>query len=341
MKILAKIDNVKNNIWNIDNNIIILKDNTLINLDTKRELNYKNDVIRCFYSNNYIYFIKKNELVLLNVDFTIVNTINQSNATGLSIFDENNYVIWFENEDGDEYYSFYKENNAEGTADSFFGKFLDISYSYRFKKRKERSSFVLSNLLNTNTYFEYKCEPHEEIAGDIIKYKGILTFYTREIEKELYDSKYWINVLDIKTRQIIYKILVEHYGANFNYKKGQFVSIQATNQNNKIVKSYEILNINNGVIQRDNFKFNEEMFSVGTAVQYIDNNKLYFVDNVYSYEEQKKKSPKIGCFNVETKQIDFFEELKEAEGFSINQIISKNDLIYVKTDNNEVFTLKI
>lgn len=341
MKTLDKIDNVKNNIWNIGNNIIILKNKTLINLDNKNVLNYENDVNRCFYSNNYIYHIKKDVLIILNGDFNILNTIKQNDATGLSVFDENNYAIWFENEDGDEYFHLYKENKEEGTSDFFFGKFLNANYSYRFRTRKQKNLFKLSNLLNTHTYFEYQCEPGEEVIGDIINYKENLIFYTKEIEKELYDSKFWINVLDIKTGKTIYKILTEHYGACFDYQKGLFISIQGSNQNNEIIKKYEIVDVNNGTVEKNFFDFDQEMFAVGTAVQYINDNKLYFADNVYSYEEQKRKCPKIGSFDLTTRQISFFEELKEAEGYSVNQIIVKENRLYAKIDNDELIVLEI
>jgi hypothetical protein len=147
--------------------------------------------------------------------------------------------------------------------------------------------------------------------------------------------------LDVKTGEKAFKVGVNHYEAYFDHENGLFVSVQCTNQNNEIVKRFEILNLNNGVLEQGNFDFDSVMFAVGTAVQCFHNNKLYFVDNIYSYEEQKRKSPKIGCFDIETKQMIFFEELKEAEGLFVNQITSIDGLLIIKTDDDQVFTLRI
>jgi len=343
MNIIDKIHDVKNGIWNINKNVIINKDRSLTNLNTKKIFKYSEDVKRCFYSNNYLFLVRDTDVSILDENFYLLNKINKNGAIGISIFDKANYAIWFENEEDDDDECFDLYSNAEliGKGNFFYGKFLDENYCYRFRKRKDLQNFRLTNLLDTETYFEFNCEDEEEISAEIIKYKDKLIFYTREKEKELYDSKFWINVLDIKTGKIIYKISVQQYGACFDFEIGHFVSIQGINQNNKIIKRYEIVDVNNGKVETDNFDFSQDMFAVGTAVQYINNNKLYFVDNVYSYIEQKRKSPKIGCFDVITKQIIFFEELKETEGFSINQIINNDNMIYVRTDSNELFVLEI
>ena len=288
MKIISKIDNVKSDLWKIDCNIVIQKKDSLINLVTEKEFYYENEVIRCFYSNDYIFTIREEEINILNSDFSVLNFIKYSKATGISIFSVNDYAIWFENENEDEFFNLYLNNKSKGISESFFGKFLNSNYSYRFKNRRNRESFRLSSLLNDKDFFEFQCTTDEEIVGEIIKHEERILFYTKENAKELYDSKFWINVLDIKTGDIIYKILVEHYGASFDYEKGQFVSIQGSNQNKEIIKRYEIVDVNNGKLEKGNFHFSEEMHAVGTAVQCIDNNKLYFVDNIYSYEEEKR-----------------------------------------------------
>ncbi|KUJ60595.1 hypothetical protein AR687_17645 [Flavobacteriaceae bacterium CRH] len=331
--------------------IIVKKDESkkvqiskLLGTDKKMQTQYLR------YCGDYLYDFKIDKVLIYDSEFNFLYHVKQkgisSNNTSIDFINEEiliiNQSIWDDNDNLVSHYTYYKNLNKKEEG-LYCGKFLDDEFRINFiyEQKYNPLYFRISNLLDTKTYFEYECEPNEEISGDIIKYKEKLIFYSKEKEKVLYDAKFWINVLDIKTGKTIYKILIEHYGAFFDNENGHFISIQSTNQNNNIIKKYEIVDVNKGTIEKGNFDFDQEMFAVGTSVQYINNNKLYFVDNIYSYIEEKRKSPKIGCFDVITKQITFFQELKEAEGYYVNQIISTKNKLYLKFDNNELFVLDI
>lgn len=351
MNVLEKYTNVFS-FFKVKDSFIIIERNENSKEQTSRILGTQKKMKTQFLRNSgeYLYDFDTDKVIIYDSEFNFLYDIREKGISldntsvnfmedGILIIDKS---IWEDDFNLISTYSYYKFLNKE-VEGVYCGIFLSsqLRINFIYDERYNPTYIRLSNLLNTETYSEYNCEQKEEIAGEIIEYNEKLIFYTREKEKELYDSKFWINVLDIKTGKTNYKILVEHYGACFDSEKGQFVSIQGTNQNNEIIKRYEIVDVNNGTIDSETLSFYEDMFAVGTAVQYINNNKLYFVDNVYSYKEQKRKSPKIGCFDVTTKQITFFEELKEAEGFSLNQIINNENTVYVKTDNNELFVLEI
>lgn len=340
MKIVDKLSNVINAPWLLNSQVVIQEGQRLLNYGSNKELIYGNEVKRSFYSNNYIFLIKEKKILIVDGKLSIKSELNIKNAEGISVFDDKNYAVWFENEDGDEYFDLYFDNTFIGRGDSFYGKFLDRRYCYRFKKRRELDSFRLTNLLDSQTYFEFRCIENEEIYSEIKLYKDVILFYTKEKDKESYDSKFWINVVDAEKGNLIHKMEVLHYDACFDEETGRFISIQGTNQNNEVIKIYEIVDIKTGKVERGGFDYDGEMFAVGTAVQFYNEGKLYFVDNVYSYEEQKRKSPKIGCFDIETKQIDFFEPLEEAEGYSINSLVVSDGKIYVKTNNNVLYVLQ-
>jgi hypothetical protein len=351
MNIVAKHTNVFS-FFKVKDSLIVIERDEITREQISKILGTQKKMKTQFLRNcgDYLYDLGIDKILIYDSEFNYLYDIKEKGIsldnTSVDFLDDEILIIsqsiWDDNYNLVSYFNYYEHTNKK-ERDVYCGRFLNNQFRINFiyEERYNPTYIRLSNLLDTETYFEYNCEQGEEITGEIIKYKEKLIFYTREREKQLYDSKFWINVLDIKTGKTIYKILVENYGACFDYGKGQFVSILGTNQNNKIIKKYEIVDVNNGTVDRDDFNFHQEMFAVGTAVQHTNNNKLYFVDNVYSYIEQKRKSPKIGCFDVTTKQITFFEELKEAEGFSINQIISKDNMTYVKTDNNELFVLEI
>jgi hypothetical protein len=184
MEIVYRITDVKGGIWNIGSKTLIKKDGYLINLMNLKRLDYDiNNVVRCFYDNDFVFIIKSSEIILIDSNLKFFKAIKFNNATGIRIFSKNDYAIWYEDENEDEYFDLYAENIKVDTGKSFFGKMINFSYSYRFKNRKDRDSFKLSNLLDTHTYFEYQCEFNEEITGEIIFYNEKLIFYTKEKNK--------------------------------------------------------------------------------------------------------------------------------------------------------------
>jgi len=341
MKLQDKLYNINTAPWLLSGNVVIQKNEKLINLNLNKEFSYGHEINRCFYSNNYIFLIKEKEVLILDATLSMFNTINVKNAEGISIFDEKNYAIWFENDEGKEYFDLYITNKLINKGDFFYGKFLNKDFSYRFRKRKDFEYFRLSNLLGTETYFEFHCKENEEIYSEIKLHKNTLFFYTKEKNKEAHSSRFWIKVLNMNNGTLIHKIEVENYGACFDEDSGRFIAIKGVNQNHQIIKRYEIVDINTGLIEKGNFKYDGDMFAVGTAIQYYDSGKLYFVDNVYSYAEQKRQAPKIGCFDIDSKTVDFFEPLKEAEGYSINSFLVNKSRIYAKSNNNILYVLEV
>lgn len=183
MKIVDKLSNVINAPWLLNSQVVIQEGQRLLNYDSNKELIYGNEVKRSFYSNNYIFLIKEKEILIVDGKLNIKSELNIKNAEGISVFDDKNYAVWFENEDGDEYFDLYFDNTFIGRGDSFYGKFLDRHYCYRLKKRRELDSFRLTNLLDTQTYFEFQCDEGYELHTDFYIWKDSLIFmYYKDTE---------------------------------------------------------------------------------------------------------------------------------------------------------------
>ena len=299
---------------------------------------------------DYVYDMRTDKFLVYDAEFNHLFDLNKKgiNAGNSSLLyiDDTTLILYqsvWNNDDTITSYLTYYENFKEKSTVEFCGKVLNNEYRLNLKNEEKYSNptyFRVSNILDIHTYFEYQCKESEEVFGDFIFYKDRLVFYTKEKLKETYNSDFWINVLDIKSGTELFKVKVENIRACFDYEKGIFVAIKGINQNNEIIKRYEIVDVNNGFIDNGDFEYDGYMFAVGTAVQHLNEDKLYFADNVYSYEEQKRKAPKIGCFDIKTKQILFFEEVEDAEGKSLNQLIANDGIIYAKTNDNELYVLQ-
>ncbi|MDR2992407.1 MAG: hypothetical protein LBV11_00985 [Bacillus cereus] len=350
MKVIKKYTDVFS-LFKVDHSIIIImKEDDGDYCQKSYNLN-NNKLLKTSYLRDYgsyLYDFAQDKLKIYDSEFNHLYDIQKEDAkysnTSIGYMDANIVVIsqsiWNNQDKLVSYYTVY-ENQKPIASEEYCGKFLNMDYrlNFKYEEKYNPTYFRLSDLLDKHTYFEYECEKGEESDGRFILYKDKLIFYTREKEKESYDTLFWVNVLDINTGNQLYKMEVEHYCANFDYQKGKFVSIEGICQNNSTIKRYEIVDINSGVVERENFHYEGFMFAVGTTVQYLDQNKLYFADNI-KFEGQSK-TPKIGCFNIDRKEILFMEDLKEAEVHRIDQIISNKGRIYARTNTNDLFIMVI
>lgn len=82
--------------------------------------------------------------------------------------------------------------------------------------------------------------------------------------------------------------------------------------------------------------YNFENVNVHWQQQFLHQNKLYFTDNVHSYGDDLRPI-KFGCFDIETKRVDFLQEVPELLTGQFAQVIYHEDKLYLRTSGNELF----
>ncbi|MFK7061448.1 hypothetical protein V3Q90_15120 [Flavobacterium oreochromis] len=337
MKIVDKIYNVNNGIWDINKNVIINKERSIINLGTKKVFKYHEDIKRCFYSNNYLFLLRDVDISILDENLNLLNRINQNGAVGISIFDKENYAIWFENEDEEEYFDLYSDAQFIARGDFFYGKFLNKDYCYRLKKRKDFQHFRLTDLLNTKTYFEHQCEEGYELVSDFYIWQETLIFmYFKDVDLILEQR-------DIKTGKIIWKTNIQDSSFIFDDERGIMVSIWGNSGKYSENKDqYQIIDLKRRTVEigfpQKSFDFINVESHMGSALY---KNKLYFSDNPFSYVNQEPNPIYVGCFDIESKKVDFIQVIPEMAGSQVAQIICNDDKLYVRSANGDLIVYEV
>ncbi|MGE8344126.1 MAG: hypothetical protein ACN6OI_24100 [Flavobacterium sp.] len=337
MKIVDKIYNVNNEIWDISNNVIINKDRSLVNLSTKKVLPYDENIKRCFYSNNFLFLLRDKDISILDENLNLLKQINQNAAVGISVFDKDNYAVWFENEEDDEYFDLYVNAELVGKGDFFYGKFLNKHYSYRLKGRKDFQYFRLTDLLDTKTYFEFKCELGYELVSDFYMWQETLVFMYFK------DSDLKLEQRDIKTGSVIWKTDIKDSSFVFDNTRGLMVSIWGNSSRNPESEDYyQIIDIEKQTVEigipQKNFDFINVESHMGSALY---KNKLYFSENPFSYANEEPKPVYVGCFDIETKIVDFLQAIPEMAGSQIAQIVCNDEKLYVRSSNGDLIVYEI
>jgi len=337
MKIIDEIHNINNGIWNINGNVVVNKERSLINLGTKKVLKYDEEIKRCFYSNDYLFLLKDDGISILDENLNLLNRIDKNNAVGISIFDQENYAIWFENEDEEEYFDLYSNAELIGKGNFFYGKFLSKNYCYRFRKRKDLQHFRLTDLLDNKTYFEYQCEEGYELASEFYIWQDTLVFKYFNEDNSILEQR------DIKTGKIIWKTNIQGSRFIFDEKRGLLASIWGKSGMYADSKDqYQIINLNTQTVEigspLKDFNFTQVESHMET---FLYDSKLYFSDNPFSYAGEEPNPIYVGCFDIESKKVDFIQAIPEMAGSQVAQIIRNGEKLYVRSSNGDLIVYDI
>jgi hypothetical protein len=103
--------------------------------------------------------------------------------------------------------------------------------------------------------------------------------------------------------------------------------------------NYQIIDLNKRSIEVGRFQspIMLENVAVNWQLQYLYENKLYFVDNVHSTYGEEPRPIRFGCFDIENKQLDFIQEVPEVAGGQFAQVIYHDNRLYLRTSGNELF----
>jgi hypothetical protein len=324
-------------IWEVGNELIFVSEKSLKN--THGDFMTIEGNKRC--SDRFVCDINKNEIKIFDEKFMLIKKILIEYPTGISFYGGIDTYIIRHGIEKDKYSIFFQDKFLKGEEASTMGKTLNSEIRLNFKHRFEPISyFRCSNLTDSETYWIYECD-EEQVIGGFTVFQEKLLFYTTEKDKEPYQAKYWLNILDITTGQRLHHIECRNRNACFDAERGLFVAVAGSTQNRDNIKIYEIIDVTTGERLCEDMKEDVSFYWVGTNIQYLAHNCLYFIDNSWQIGEEKiNVNPKIGCFNFIKKELVYFKTLPEITEKQISQIMVHENKIYLRTVTDELYVFE-
>jgi hypothetical protein len=338
MKLSKTYSNI-HHIFNLEGIISIQEEDRISLLDHEKHVLIT--PINGFFSGNFYYKLNSENIEIYSHLLDFVKNFPILNPTGVNIFDSNNFVINSKNGDR-KVLNFVVNGEIIEVQTQLFGYILSPHFRLNYFDNilNNPTYFRCSDLLDKQTYWEYNCNENEQVTGTFLLHHDKLLFYTKA-RRELYNPAYWINVIDIKTGKELFKIHTQNLQARFDYERGLYIAAKGSTQNRDNYKFYEIINVNTGEISLAPILTDDNFFGVGTAMQYLHNNKLYFIDNFITIGGiRHNETPKIGCFNFINKELLYFEELPGMKELRVSQIVVNANKIYLRNSKNELMTFE-
>lgn len=334
MKLLEKKIKI-DSIWKLNKEVIFESGNILRN--TQNQVIRFDDNTSFYCSYKFICNIKKDRITVFDESFDPKKEIFVEDPVNVSFYEQlDNYLLRHGVDESK--YSLFLKNELVKEEENITGVFLNAKYRLHLQARfKPIRTFRCSDLLDTKTDWEYNCAEGEHVRGGFTAYEDKLLFYTHS-EPAPYEYYYWVNVLDLHTGETLHKIPSRHIGACFDERNGLFVAVSGSIMNQQDYKVYEIIDVNTGKKQIGDISCEDNFVTVGTAMQHIYENRLYFIDNFITIGGKKYcENPKIGCFDFIKRELIYFKEIPDFKKKTVAQIIRSDDKIYIRTQYFELY----
>lgn len=350
MKKITELSNVQR-VLIINNDIIFYNSSYINNYKLDLLLQLKDKIIfGGIIDSNYLIAIENNKITIFNERLESVWELNKEiisvGNSGFQILSKESF-IWYLTDliTGETRITFFKIGDSIETVlcTDFYGVILNEFYRLNFEIYvfSNPQRFRCSNLFDTETNWTYNCSENEQVIGNIEQWNDKLYFYTKQKSKDLYDSLFWINVLELSTGKLLFRTETQNIGSRFDNKRGLLVAVKGSMQNQDNYKFYEIIDLKEGKVEKGDIFCENSFFGVGTTMQYLYMNKLYFIDNFITIGGIKfNENPKIGCFDFIKKELVYFKEIPDLKGRTVAQIIVNDDKIYIRTEYFELFVFE-
>ena len=321
------------------NNKIFLVDNEkkeIINISQNNHL----PISYVKHTKNYFYDILVGQIVVYDDSFRIASKIiDPENMQFNSSIEENadGWILMLSKRSVEEKLmaEFKIIRNEEILHQNWYcGKILSNNFLLHFKyeERFNPSYFRCSDLLDTKTHCEYECEEGNQATNLWIVRNDNLIF----CEKKSDNFAGVIVKVHLTSGQIVWKSEIANTNLHYNEEQGLLISFWASEVNGE---NYQIIDIDNQTIDFGETKTSYKLENVNTnpGTQYLHQRKLYFADQIMSISGETPRPVKFGCFDIDTKKIDFLQEIPEATGTAISQIIYNENTLYIRTWCNRLF----
>lgn len=316
----------------ISNDLIFQFENQLVNLNNSKivDASYLTTAVY----NNTIYTRTNSFIMVYTSKLNILNSIEIENSNGVYFVDLDRLLIASKYENSKSTIIYFDKQKKIKEEYEFFGKFLNERYRINFPssvfiKPKKFAFYDYNNnatLWNYNSIENYQAKNLWIIRGEY--------FIFCEHQKGYFAGR--IIKVHLLTGEIKWNADIPYTDFQYNEEQGILVSFWGGEHNGK---NYQIVNIDNETVENGEPLSNCELANVNTYgdIQYIHNRKLYFVDNVFSFSGQLANPIKFGCFDLDSKKIDFVQEVPEAAGSQFAQIKHHENKLYLRTVDNRLF----
>jgi hypothetical protein len=290
--------------------------------------------------NNALAYIQNSVIDFFDAQLTKISSFKSEKInyeSGLDVFSASNFVIhnFIESDN----LSIVRNSKIEEEISDFWGKVINEKFIIHYNEQvfKNPKSFKLTNFLNTETYFEFKCGLGYELISEFYIWEDTLVFmYFKDLDLKL-------EQLDIKTGKIIWKTKIQDSSFIFDKERGLMVSIWGNSGKYSENKDqYQIIDLKTQTVEietpQKSFDFINVESHMGSALY---KNKLYFSDNPFSYANEDPNPIYIGCFDIETKKVDFIKEIPEMAGSQVAEIICNEEKLYVRSSNGDLIVYEI
>jgi hypothetical protein len=327
MKLISKNKNVSY-ICLIDKQLIYRKEQFLISLFPLETNLYIKDGFRI--NEKYIGVISNNSIEIYNNRFEKISSFTKTfikNHSGFEILNSESIIIYgpVNNMLSRSLIIDYKFKEMFLVSD-FQGRIVSKKYlQHKLDSDNYITHFKFTDLYNTKTYFTYQCSP--EYGCDLYFYCTWQDYFifivTKRVNNEFYHKLIKIH---IETGNVDWEQDVDGQGFNFDESTGRLMSMY----NKDSLLCYHVADL-----ATNTYTFNKVAGDIsvgGVATHYklqtVANNKIYFTESVRSYVGQKN-CPKVGCFNLETLELEFLKEEKSERGGGFAQIIFNEGMLYL------------
>jgi hypothetical protein len=326
-------------LFQIENEVLYGTKNKVCNynLNTKIDISAIGNIRK---GNNTLAYIQDSVIDFFDAKLTKINSFKSEKInyeSGLDVFSSSNFVI--HNFIESDTVSIVANSKIEKEIPDFWGKVINEKFIIHYNEKvfKNPKSFRITNFLNTETYFEFKCEEGYELLIDFHFWdNSILFMYYKETELILEQK-------ELSTGKTIWKTHITEGTFCFDKERGIMVSIWGNSGKYSENKDqYQIIDLKKRTVEigvpKKSFDFKNVESHMGSALY---KNKLYFSDNPFSYSNEEPNPIYVGCFDIESKKVDFIQEIPEMAGSQVAQIIGNDEKLYVRSSNGDLIVYDI
>lgn len=291
------------------------------------------------YSKNYFYDILVGEILIYDASCRIVSRIIDPDIEQFNSSIAGNDKEWImllsKRNSERKLISEFKiiSNERVLYQNRYCGKILSHNFLIHFKydERFKPSNFRCSDLMDTTTYWEYTCPTGLQASNTWVVRGEYLLFC------ENTDGSYQGNIkkIHLPTGELKWEAAVPMTRLHYNESQGLFISFWA---NVDYGQYYQIIDIDNETIDFGNPITDVILQNLPSTegTLYLYERKLYFTDFSNAYGDQ---IPKImfGFFDIDTKEVEFLQEVPEAKGDGFAQIIYSDNKLYLRSFGNKLY----
>ena len=331
---VQKIGSIQNNIVYYDGTFVSKLENSSRIISTTKRPSFYDDFI----------VIKLKETIEvydsnLSKKIKVKYSDRASNGIGICHVTENS-VIWsfFNTAIGKKDYYLSNDLNSQKilSAVNFTvigSKIGVITYS----RLRNPTHLRCTDIMAKATNFEYQCPDGKEIVRT-----SFLTCNNQLVFVETNQKIAEIICLDLDTGAEVWRGkggLPRTFDKNnsrsvlFSYDRDERYPKQAT---------YRIVDFKNHTIKSGKAHCDFKLSNVAdiSYLRTFNGDRMYFVDNQYSISGVSN-APKFGCFNIETKEVEFVHELPYKDHSSIDQIIYNEGKLFIRTTVEKLFVYEV